>query len=217
MSKKAPPIFPPAPESDAPFAGVPVQFVGSFTDATRQLEPPLPEVAVLGRSNVGKSSLLNALFGRPLARVSRTPGRTAQVNVFRLPGLYLLDLPGYGYARVSAAEHRRYDRLVRNLVERRRSLAGVLWLLDLRHDPSAGDLTYGERLATSGVPVLVAATKADKLPYARRQSRLRALRARLALPDEQVQLTSSLSGLGIAELGASLQALGSPDGWEDTA
>jgi GTP-binding protein len=204
MPEKAQPVYPPAQESDAPFAGLPVVFVGSFPDATRTLEPRLPEIALLGRSNVGKSSLLNALFGRRLAKVSNTPGRTGYINVYRLPTLYLLDLPGYGFARVSHAERRRYHRLLRGLVEKRRSLAGILWLLDIRHDPGAEDRNFGDLLAASGVPVLVALTKGDKLPFGQRRKRLREFPALLALPEEQVQLTSSTTGEGIAELGASL-------------
>jgi GTP-binding protein len=199
-------VFPPAQESDAPFAGFPVSFLGSFPDATKQLEPRLPEIALLGRSNVGKSSLLNALFGRPLAKVSNTPGRTAQVNVFRLPTFYLLDLPGYGFARVSHSELRRYDRLVRGLMEKRRTLTGVVWLLDIRHDPSAEDRNYGELLSAQGVPVLVALTKGDKLPFGQRRKRLQEFTTMLALPAEQMQLTSSTTGEGIADLGESLLA-----------
>jgi GTP-binding protein len=210
MPEKAPPVYPPAQESDAPFAGFPVVFVGSFPDPARPLDPRLPEIALLGRSNVGKSSLLNALFGRRLAKVSNTPGRTAYVNVYRLPTLYLLDLPGYGFARVSQGERRRYARLVRGVLEKRHSLAGVLWLLDIRHDPGAEDRAMGELLAASGVPVLVALTKGDKLPFGQRQSRVRAFPALLALPPEQIQLTSSTTGEGIAELGASLLGAAAP-------
>ena len=209
--------YPPAQESDAPFAAFPVTFLGSFPDATHRLEPRLPEIAMLGRSNVGKSSLLNALFGRPLAKVSNTPGRTALVNVFQLPTLYLLDLPGYGFARVSQSERRRYDRLVGGLVEKRRSLTGIVWLLDIRHDPSAQDRRYGEMLAGRGVPVLVALTKGDKLPLGQRRRRLREFSALLALPEEQVQLTSSSTGEGIADLGQSLLAAASDSGREERA
>jgi GTP-binding protein len=215
MSDQGPPTYPPAKESDAPFAAFPVTFLGSFPDATRTLLPKRAEVALLGRSNVGKSSLLNALFGRRLAKVSRTPGRTAHINVFQLPTLYLLDLPGYGYARVSDTERRRYDRLVRGLVEKRKSLSGMLWLLDLRHDPGAMDRAYSELLATAGVPVLVALTKSDKLPFAQRRKRLRELSGLLALPEEQIQLTSSTTGEGIAELGESLLALGTTAATEE--
>jgi GTP-binding protein len=214
MSEKAPPVYPPAKESDAPFAAMPVTFMGSFPDATHRLEPRLPEIAMLGRSNVGKSSLLNALFGRRLANVSNTPGRTGQVNVFRLPSLYLIDLPGYGFARVSQSERSRYQKLVRGLVEKRRSLTGIVWLLDIRHDPSSEDLAYGEILAQQGTPVLVVLTKGDKLPFAQRRKRLQEFPALLALPEEQVQLTSSSTGEGIAELGQSL--LGAASGKEES-
>ncbi len=205
-SPPAPPFFPPAQESTAPLAHLPVGFSGSFPDATVRLEPRLPEVALLGRSNVGKSSLLNALFGRKLAKVSNTPGRTAHINVFRLPTLYLLDLPGYGFARVSHTERSRYARLVRGVLEKRRTLTGVLWLLDIRHDPTAEDREYGELLARVGLPVLVAVTKADKVPFGRRAARVTQLTTALALPEEQVQLTSSQTGDGLADLAASLLA-----------
>jgi GTP-binding protein len=111
---------------NSPLATLPVEFVGSFPDPTHRLAPVLPEIVTLGRSNVGKSSLLNALFDRPLAKVSGTPGRTALLNVFRLPGLYLLDLPGYGYAKVSHSERARYGRLVKTLIEQRNTITGVL-------------------------------------------------------------------------------------------
>jgi len=205
-SESAPPFFPPATESDAPFARDPVEFRGSFPNPGVRLSPALPEIALLGRSNVGKSTLLNALLGRRLARVSNTPGRTALINVFRLPRFYLLDLPGYGFARVSHKERARYLALVRGLLESRPSLTGVLWLLDVRHDPTADDRTFGGLLAERGLPVLVALTKADKLPHGQRRRRLASLTEALALAPDQVQLTSSSTGLGIADLGESLRA-----------
>ena len=206
-SETAPPFFPPAVESKAPFGQLPVTFVGSFPDATRRLEPRRAEIILLGRSNVGKSSLINALFGRPLARVSNTPGRTALLNAFQLPEFYLLDVPGYGFAQVDAKEKQRYKGLVQGLLVRRTTITGVLWLLDLRHDPSADDRAYGALLAERGLPVLVALTKADKLPYGQRQKRFRELSAILGLPEEQIQLTSSTTGEGMQELAASLLAL----------
>lgn len=205
-----PPTYPPAKESDAPFATLPIVFPGSFPDATVRLEPRLPEVALIGRSNVGKSSLLNALFGRKLAKVSNTPGRTGQINVFRLPTLYLLDLPGYGFAKVPKSERARYQKLVKGVLEKRKSLSGVLWLLDIRHDPSAEDQEHGELLAASGVPALVAITKADKLPFGQRKKRLRELSLLLGFPEEQVQPTSSTTGEGLADLAETLLALESP-------
>ena len=195
----------------APFAELPVEFVGSFPDATHRLDPRLPEIALLGRSNVGKSSLINALFGKPLAKTSNTPGRTALINVFRLPSMYLLDLPGYGFARVSHGERDRYRRLVKGLMEKRTTLSGVLWLLDIRHDPSPDDRAYAHVLADRGLPVLVAVTKGDKLPFAHRRRRLGELTRALALEDDQIQLTSSRTGEGIADLAASLLAAGSKE------
>ena len=94
-------------------------------------------MALIGRSNVGKSSLLNALTGRPeLARVSGTPGKTTLLNAFRLPTFYLVDLPGYGFARAGKAARAGYRRLVERYLLERPTLAGVVWLLDIRHDPS---------------------------------------------------------------------------------
>jgi GTP-binding protein len=190
-----------------PLQGMGVEFVGSFPDPMVRLEPPLPEIALIGRSNVGKSSLLNALMGRPgLARVSGTPGKTTLLNAFRLPAFYLVDLPGYGFARAGKAARAGYRRLVTRYLGERRSLVGVVWLLDIRHDPSKDDLEIQRLLVASGRPVLAALTKGDKLGRAARMARARDLAAALELPEDQVQLTSTKSHEGIAELGQSILA-----------
>ena len=189
-------------------AALPIEFVGSFPDPLVRLDPILPEVAFIGRSNVGKSSLLNALVSRKgLARVSATPGKTTLLNAFRLPGFYLIDLPGYGFARAGKAARASYRALVTRYLRERPSLAGVAWLLDARHDPSASDLEMQELLVESGPPVLAVLTKADKLGRSAQRERARAIARALALPDDQVQLTSSRSGEGMEDLGASILAL----------
>jgi GTP-binding protein len=184
-----------------------IEFVGSFPDPQVQLDPALPEIAFIGRSNVGKSSLLNALVGRPgLARVSRTPGKTALLNFYRLPKLYLVDLPGYGFARASKGDRAGYRRLVNEYLRTRETLAGIVWLLDIRHQPSRDDLEMQELLIGSGRPVLATFTKADKLTRSARQTRERELAESLGLRGEQIQVTSSHSGQGISELGHSIVA-----------
>jgi GTP-binding protein len=194
--------------ADAGLAGVEVEFVGSFPDPLVRLEPVLPEVAFIGRSNVGKSSLLNALLGRrKLARVSATPGKTTLLNAYRLPRFYLIDLPGYGFARASKSERDRYRALITRYLRERASLSGVAWLLDVRHDPSRDDRAIQELLIASERPVLAVLTKADKLGRSAQRDRTRAIGRALELPEDQVQLTSAQTGLGIADLGASILAL----------
>lgn len=137
----------------------------------------LPEICVCGRSNVGKSSMLNVLFGiRGLARVSRTPGRTREMNFFSIGGRYhLVDLPGYGYARAPASSKGQWGGLVRGYLDEREQLVGILQLVDARHEPSAQDREMLEWLAESGRAARIVATKIDKLGRMERASRLKAL------------------------------------------
>jgi len=174
-------------------------FRGSFPRADVVLDPPLPEVAFLGRSNVGKSSLLNALTGRRIAKTSRTPGKTKMMNVFQVDGAYLLDLPGYGYARASHGERTAFRGLLTHALRRDR-LGGVVWLLDLRRTLSADDRAMQDALAERGTRVLATFTKADKLSRGERVQRERELRAELGLADDQCVLTSARTGDGMQEL-----------------
>ncbi len=197
-------------------------FVGSFPRADTPLDPPLPEVAFIGRANAGKSTLLNALAGVRLAKVSATPGKTRMMNVFAVSGasgvgrgdappptphaLYFIDLPGYGYSRAAKSDRTAFRRLVNHTLSRER-LAGVVWLLDIRHEPSDDDLTMQDLLAEHETCALAALTKADKLPRAPRQQREQELRATLGLPEDQVIVTSAKTGEGIADLREAIAGL----------
>lgn len=158
---------------------------------------------------MGKSSLLNALAGRRVARTSRTPGRTRACNVFSVAHrCYLVDLPGYGYARLARDQRRDLARLVRDYVVSRRA-AGVVWLLDLRRDPSPDDLAMAGLLAQQSIPVLVALTKADRVPRAQRQGRVRAILDGLGtnLTAEHCVLTSARTKEGIVDLRSAMDRL----------
>ena len=168
-------------------------------------------MAFVGRSNVGKSSLLNALVARKgLARVSATPGKTRLLNVFRLPGFYLVDLPGYGFARASKPDRAAFRRLLESYLQGRDTLAGVVWLLDIRHDLSEEDRAVRALLSASERPVLPVLTKADKPEdagiAAAQEAAVDAIKRRPAAhPD--VLVVSAHSGLGLDLLRAEIAAL----------
>lgn len=152
-------------------------FLKSATQATGFPPPLLPEVAFVGRSNVGKSSLLNRLAGHRVAQVSRTPGRTRMVNFFEVGRSHrLVDLPGYGFARVPDAMRAGWEALVLAYLERRDSLVLNLLLVDLRRDPMESDGAALRLLLKSGRPAAVVATKADKLKRSAAAVRMRRLR-----------------------------------------
>ena len=150
--------------------------------------------------------MLNALVGRRIAKVSGTPGKTRALNVFDVGGQYFLDLPGYGYARAGKADRTAFRRLLAHALERER-LAGVVWLLDLRHAPSVDDRAMQDLLAAGRRDVLAAFTKSDKLPPRERPQRAAALRATLGLDEDQVIVTSVRTGEGIVELREAIGAL----------
>lgn len=168
-----------------------------------------PEVAIVGRSNVGKSSLINRMTARrSLARASSTPGKTRLVNFFRVVRpegvVVLVDLPGYGYAKVSKAERQSWQALVERYLERRTNLRLALLLQDVRRDPGADERDFLPWLAARAVPVLGAATKVDRLSARERAARLAALaNARLAL---EWVATSGRTGEGVEVLWARIDA-----------
>ena len=171
-----------------------------------------PEVAFLGRSNVGKSSLLNRLVQRrKLARTSATPGKTRLVHwyeVRRPEGETLfVDLPGYGWAQVSKAERARWRVLVESYLEGREQLCCAVLLQDLRRDLSEDEDLLIAWLRERGVPVILALTKSDKLKPMRRAQRVAEMRRAIDLPDDRVVATSAEKGFGIEELWHSIDAL----------
>jgi len=195
------------PALPSPLAKLSVDFMGSFPDPAHKLEPAAPEFAFIGRSNVGKSSLLNALVGRrALARVSSTPGKTQLLNVYKLPPFYLIDLPGYGFAQSSQAARREYRILLETLLKTRTSLSGIVWLLDVRHSPSVDDLDFQTLLAEAGKPVLAVFTKGDKITRSKQAATIATRARELGLSSDEVQLVSSNTGQGVADLGESLLA-----------
>jgi GTP-binding protein len=168
----------------------------------------LPEIGLLGRSNVGKSSLLNALTGRrALARTSHTPGKTQACNVFAVDQrFYLVDLPGYGYAQAPMGVRRRLMNLLTGYISRREPLAGVVWLLDVRRDPSPDDLAMGRLLEERGLPILVAITKSDKFGRVRRLERANEILNAVGIPADQCVVTSARTRDGIPDLREAIDA-----------
>ena len=173
--------------------------------------PRLAEFAFLGRSNVGKSSLLNKLAGRKkLAHTSATPGKTRLLHFYRVTDgqreALLVDLPGYGWAKVSKAERGRWQKLVEGYLEGRAPLRACVLLQDIRREPTDDEQLLGAWLDERDIDWLVAVTKSDKLGRGARAQKLAKLRRAYDLPAERVIATSASSGDGIADLWRALDA-----------
>jgi GTP-binding protein len=180
-----------------------VEFIGGMAEKHGwRPESSLPEVAFAGRSNVGKSSLLNALVRRKsFARVSRTPGRTREINFFRVNNTFVLvDLPGYGYARISKTKKAEWRPMIDSYLRRTTQLRGIVLLLDIRREPSEDDRAMLDFLADLGVPTIVALTKSDKLNKSEARAKVTDVSRKLALEPEQVIQFSAHSGEGRVEL-----------------
>jgi GTP-binding protein len=169
----------------------------------------LPEIAFAGRSNVGKSSLLNKLVRRKaFARVSRTPGRTREINFFEVNHAFVLvDLPGYGYAQISKERRAEWKPLIEGYLRRSPTLRGVVQLIDVRRDPTEDDLQMLDFLSEIGVPTIVAITKVDKLTSRAAVARARELTESLGLDADQVIPFSAHTGLGRDDLAAAIVSL----------
>ena len=168
-----------------------------------QLPPStMPEIVFSGRSNVGKSSLINKLLNRKsLARVSATPGKTATINFYRLDTMRLVDLPGYGYAKVSYSEQQRWAELMEGYFNDERDLRLVVQLIDMRHPPTSDDMKMLDFLAEREIPFIIALTKADKLKKTEREKRLHSLEYELAdFIGVKLIPFSSENGEGVGEI-----------------
>ncbi len=184
-------------------------FIASYGISSQLPESDRVEFVFSGRSNVGKSSLINRLCSRKnLARVSSTPGKTATINFYSVDDLYFVDLPGYGYAKVSNADRDRWDKLINSYFEENRNNELLIQLLDCRHDPSADDVQMLQFLHYHRIPFVIVLTKADKLKksqIAETQSRFEKIG--LQYGSQKVFLTSSEKGTGMEELKQYLESV----------
>jgi GTP-binding protein len=194
------------------------EFLGGMAGLdTWRPETRLPEVAFAGRSNVGKSSLINRLLHRKkAARVSNTPGRTREVNFFRINNQFVLaDLPGYGYARISKEAKLAWQPLIEGYLRSSPHLRGVVQLIDIRHPPTPDDHEMLGFLAEVGVPTLVAATKIDKLTRTQLAAHLAQLSEAIGMDEDQIIPFSSVTGAGRDDLAEAIVSLVTDDATND--
>lgn len=180
-----------------------VEFEAAFGTLKQIPQSDLPEIVFAGRSNVGKSSMLNRLFNRKnLARVSSVPGKTITINFFRVEDVRIVDLPGYGYAKVAKGEKRRWAEMMEGYFQSPRNIKLVVQLVDMRHKPSEDDYVMMRFLQDAGLPFIVAATKSDKLNKTQYNERKNALKEELAEFGDNLTILpfSSEKGEGTEEL-----------------
>ena len=178
------------------------EFITSLTEYKKFPGIGKPEIAFAGRSNVGKSSLLNSLARRKaLAKVSATPGKTRMINIFNADGaFFLVDLPGYGFAKVTQQEQERWGKMMSGYFQTSKSLRLTLHLVDIRHEPTRDDVTMNRFLRQTEQPFFVVATKADKISKAQRQKNIALIGRALEVQPWQILPYSSETGEGRKEL-----------------
>lgn len=184
------------------------KFITSVADKNNFLVSDRPIIAVCGKSNVGKSSLINALANRNgLARTSVTPGRTRLINYFDFGEFILADLPGYGFAKVSDKEKQKWASLMEEFFACDKALDHVIMLVDIRHDPTREDLSMINYLHSYALPFTVVATKADKIGKTRIFDRVKSIGNYLAIGKDSVIPTSSETGYGKDKLLAKIETV----------
>lgn len=184
-----------------------IAFVTSVADSNKLVDGNLPEIAVAGKSNVGKSSFINMLASRKkLARVSSAPGRTRLLNYFDFDGKFMLvDLPGYGFAKVAKFEKEKWGKLVEGYLQYGRNLKRVLLLLDSRHEPTQDDLLMINYLHHYAIPFTIVLTKADKLSRNELFKSKRAILASIKLTENDIIVSSAEKGQGRDEVFALIE------------
>ncbi|MDR1600516.1 MAG: ribosome biogenesis GTP-binding protein YihA/YsxC [Oscillospiraceae bacterium] len=190
------------------------EFVTSLDHYAPDALPDLPETAIAGRSNVGKSTLINKITNRHnLARVSSSPGKTRLLNVYRLDdAVHLVDLPGYGFAKASKEEQARWSRRVEGYFAASKRLARVLHLVDIRHEPTGEDVAMHGYMLRFGAPFVTIATKADKLSKAQRGRALFTIARTLQVQPWEIIAFSGEDGTGAEDVLSALMGTGSPAG-----
>lgn len=176
-----------------------VELVISAVRPEQYPEGDLPEFALAGRSNVGKSSFINKMIGRnSMARISSKPGKTQTLNFYKIEEtLYYVDVPGYGYAKVSKKEREAWGKMIETYITSRDQLRAVILIVDLRHPPSNDDVMMYDFLKHYGIPCIIIATKADKIPKSKWQKHLKVTKESLNLADgDELIMFSSETGLG---------------------
>lgn len=183
------------------------EFKSAFGNSKQLPKSDLPEIVFSGRSNVGKSSLINKLVNRKsLARVSATPGKTGTINFYSLNEAMLVDLPGYGYAKVSFSEKERWSELVEGYFNSNRNISLVVQIIDMRHTPSKYDLNMIEYLNSNGFPFIIVMTKSDKLKKLKKEKRLEELDIELKEYNNIKQIPfSSVTSEGLEEVKAEIE------------